>query len=83
GKKYPLEVKVLKKETISVDAGTFSCIVVEPLMRSVGVFKHQGRLKVWLTDDRLKMPVVMKSKILVGSISAELTDYCLGEIEVF
>jgi hypothetical protein len=29
------------------------------------------------------MPVLMKSKILVGSISAELTDFKLGEIREF
>ena len=83
GKHFSLEVKVLKKEVIKVEAGTFQCIVVEPLLQSVGVFKHQGNLKVWMTDDRLKMPVLMKSKVLVGSISAELTDYQLGEIESF
>ncbi len=83
GENYELEVKVLKKENITVEAGNFDCIVVEPLTQSVGVFKHEGRLKVWLTDDRLKMPVLMKSKILVGSISAELTDFGLGEIEAF
>ncbi|MFQ5454230.1 MAG: DUF3108 domain-containing protein, partial [Candidatus Zixiibacteriota bacterium] len=83
GKKYLLEVKVLKRETINVPAGNFDCIVVEPLLQSVGVFKHQGSLTVWLTDDKLKMPVLMKSKVLVGSISAELTDYQLGDIEIF
>ncbi len=83
GDKYELEVKVLGRENITVEAGNFDCIVVEPLTRSVGVFRHEGRLKVWLTDDRLKMPVLMKSKILVGSISAELTNYRLGEIEAF
>jgi hypothetical protein len=80
GKHYPLEVRVLRKETVTVKAGKFDCIVVEPLLVSSGIFKHEGRLKVWLTDDRLKMPVLMKSKVLVGSISAELTDYQLGEI---
>ena len=83
GKLYPLEVKILKRETITVKAGTFDCIVVEPLLKSVGVFKHKGKLRVWLTDDRLKMPVLMKSKVLVGSITAELTDYQLGDIEAF
>ena len=83
GENYPLEVRVVKRETIEVDAGRFDCIVVEPVLQAAGVFKHEGRLKVWLTDDRLKMPVLMKSKVLVGSISAELTDYQLGEIEVF
>lgn len=83
GKKYALEVKVLRKETIKVPAGSFDCIVVEPLLKSVGVFKHEGNLTVWLTDDRLKMPVLMKSKVLIGSISAELKSYQLGEIEIF
>jgi len=83
GKHYPLEVKVLEKEQITVEAGTFDCIVVEPLVQSVGVFKHQGTIKVYLTDDRLKMPVLMKSKVVVGSITAELTSYTLGDIETF
>jgi len=83
GKLYPLEVKVLEEETITVEAGTFDCLVLEPLTQSVGLFKNEGSLKVWVTNDRLKMPVLMKSKILVGSISAELTDYQLGEIDIF
>ncbi len=83
GKLYPLEVRVLEKERITVKAGTFDCIVVEPLLQAAGVFKHEGKLKVWLTDDRLKMPVLMKSKVLVGSISAELTSYELGDIDAF
>ena len=83
GKLYPMEIKVLKKETITVPAGTFECLVIEPLIQSVGVFKHEGKLKVWLTNDRLRLPVLMKSKVLVGSIAAELTSYKLGEIESF
>ena len=83
GKHYPLEVKVVGKETVSVEAGKFDCIVVEPLLLSAGIFQHEGRLKVWLTDDRLKLPVLMKSRVLVGSITAELTDYQLGELLEF
>lgn len=83
GRKYMLEIQVQKRERITVPAGTFDCVVVEPISTSVGLFKHEGTLKVWLTDDRLKMPVLMKSKVVVGSISAELTDYKLGEISDF
>ena len=83
GREVHLEVRVTEKETITVAAGTFDCIVVEPITQSVGLFKHEGELKVWLTDDRLHMPVLMKSKILVGSISVELTDYQLGTLEEF
>lgn len=81
GKTAQLEVRVLRKEKIEVPAGEFDCIVVEPLLQAAGVFRHEGRLTVWLTDDRLKMPVLMRSKVLVGAINAELTNFRLGEVE--
>ena len=46
GKKYPLEVRVIRRETIKVKAGKFDCVVVEPLMQSSGIFKHEGKLTV-------------------------------------
>ncbi|MFQ6033123.1 MAG: DUF3108 domain-containing protein, partial [Candidatus Zixiibacteriota bacterium] len=66
-KNYPLEVKVLRKERIKVPAGTFDCVVVEPILKASGIFKHKGSLTVWLTDDEVKMPVLMKSKVVIGS----------------
>ena len=79
-KNYPLEIKVLRKEKIEVPAGTFDCVVVEPILKASGIFKHKGSLTVWLTDDEVKMPVLMKSKVMIGSISTELTSYKLGEV---
>jgi hypothetical protein len=79
-KNYPLEVKVLRKERIKVPAGTFDCVVVEPILRASGIFQQKGSLTVWLTDDQIKMPVLMKSKVVIGSISTELTNYKLGEV---
>jgi hypothetical protein len=70
----------LNRERIKVKAGVFNTIVVEPLLQAAGLFKHEGKLTVWLTDDGLHLPVLMKSKVLVGSIVAELTDYRLGRI---
>ena len=75
GRIYPLEVKILRRERIRVPAGRFDCIVVEPILKSTGLFQQKGSLKVWLTDDQCRMPVLMKSEILVGSIVAELTNY--------
>jgi len=71
-KLYPLEVKVHKKERIEVPAGEFDCVVVEPILKAAGIFEHKGRLWVWLTDDERHVPVLMKSKIIIGSIVAEL-----------
>jgi len=83
GNNYPLEVRVYRREKVKIKAGEFNCLVVEPLLQTTGVFKHEGKLTVWLTDDRVKLPVLMKSKVVVGSITAELTDYKLGQLEEF
>ena len=72
GKIYPLKVLVHKKERVEVPAGRFDCIVVEPVLRVEGIFKQKGRLAIWLTDDERKIPVLMKSKVLIGSIDARL-----------
>lgn len=82
-KNYPLEVKVLRKERVKVPAGTFDCVVVEPILKASGIFQQKGNLTVWLTDDEIKMPVLMKSKVVIGSISTELTGYKLGEVGKF
>ncbi len=74
GKNYPLEVKVLRTETVSVPAGTFECYVVEPILKASGIFQHKGRLTVWLSTDSTHIPVMMKSKVIIGSINAVLVD---------
>ena len=78
GKNYQLVVKVHERETVTVPAGRFDCVVVEPLLRTSGLFKQEGRLLIWVTDDSRHMPVLMKSKIAVGSIVAELESFRLG-----
>lgn len=79
-KNYSLEVKVLRREKVNVPAGEFDCLVVEPMLQASGIFKHAGRLTVWLTNDKFKIPVLMKSKVAVGSIASKLKKYTLGKI---
>lgn len=75
GKNYPLIVKVHRRERVKVDAGEFDCLVVEPILRGPGVFTQKGRLTVWLTDDDVRMPVLMKSKVVIGHVAAVLKSY--------
>lgn len=78
GKNYPLEIKVGERERVTVDAGTFDCLVLEPVLMGEAVFKQNGRIKVWVTDDPLHLPVLLKSKVFVGAIAGVLTRFELG-----
>ncbi|PJA26237.1 MAG: DUF3108 domain-containing protein [candidate division Zixibacteria bacterium CG_4_9_14_3_um_filter_46_8] len=78
-KNYPLEIKVHRRERVSTRAGTFNCLLLEPVLRTSAIFENKGRLLVWITDDNFKMPVMMKSKVLIGSITTELVWYRLAK----
>jgi len=78
GKNYSLEVQVQGRERVTVDAGTFDCLVLEPVLLSEAVFKQNGRVKVWVTDDELHLPVLLKSKVFVGAIAGVLTHFELS-----
>ena len=81
-KNYPIKILVLKRETIEVPAGTFNCVVIEPVLRAEGIFKAKGNIKIWVTDDQYKMPVMMKTEVFfLGSISAQLTTFTRGKIK--
>jgi len=74
-KVYDLDVVYHGKETIEVAAGKFDCIIVEPLVQEGGLFKSEGNIVIWLTDDNIKMPVRVKTKVVVGAIDADLTSF--------
>jgi hypothetical protein len=74
-KTHELHVKFLGRQELEVGAGTFRTIVVEPLIREGGLFKSEGRVVVWLSDDERKIPIRVNTKVIIGSIDSELRSY--------
>ena len=79
GKHYQLGVRFLGRERLDLPGPLglkVATIVVEPLLlEGTGLFVKQGRLKIWLTDDARRIPVRMRSKVAIGSVSADLEAY--------
>lgn len=69
---YALEVQVLRKETVKTPAGTFPSLVVKPLMKSEGIFHRKGDILIWLSDDERRIPVQVKTRVVLGSVKAVL-----------
>ena len=69
------QARVVKKERITVPAGEFETFLVEPDLKHLGgVFKKSknAKLKIWVTADRRRIPVKIKSKVAVGHFNAVL-----------
>lgn len=76
----PVILKVVRKETITVPAGTFRTIVVQPVIKTKGLFGEGGEAEVYFTDDDRRMLVQLKSKVpVVGNLTLHLQDYRAGE----
>jgi hypothetical protein len=70
------EVKVLRREMVELEDGqVISAIIVEPRLKSEGLFQKSGEMLVWLTDDDRRMPVRMEAKIKIGRVTAKLKSF--------
>jgi hypothetical protein len=76
GKKAVIgKASVIKREKIKIGMGTYDTYLVEPELKHIGgVFEKSkdAKLKVWVTADDRQMPVLIKSKVVIGSVIAEL-----------
>ena len=69
----PVTINVLRKEKVTVPAGTFDAIVVQPIIKSKGIFSEGGQAEVWLSDDDRRIVLQMKSQLKIGSLNLYLT----------
>jgi hypothetical protein len=74
----PVTIKVLRKERVKVPAGEFDAIVLQPIIKTKGIFSEEGEAQVWLMDDPSRIMLQMKSKLKIGSINLYLKSYRPG-----
>jgi len=66
---------IIKRETIKVAGHTYDTFLIEPELKHVGgVFKvsKNAKIQLWVTADNRRIPVRIKSKVVVGSFIGEL-----------
>jgi hypothetical protein len=76
----PVIVKVLRREQVTVPAGTFNTIVVQPLIRTSGLFSEGGEAEIYFSDDWRRLVVLVKTKLSFGRLQMQLEEYTPGEV---
>lgn len=71
---WRMNVKFRKREKESTAYGRFKCVLVEPQLGDDGLFvaKKGKKMLVWITDDELRLPLILKAEIFLGSVTAKL-----------
>jgi Protein of unknown function (DUF3108) len=68
----PVRVTVLRREPVQIPAGTFDAIVVQPTIKTTGIFSEGGRAEVWFAADSTRRMLQMKSRLSFGSLNLYL-----------
>lgn len=72
-KNWLLEIRGMARERVTTPVGTFDTIKVQAMVQYEGLFMDKGDVFIWFTEDEKRIPVMMKSKIKIGSITAILS----------
>ena len=72
----PVVLRVIRRDTVRVPAGTFRTIVVRPSIQTSGLFGEGGQAEVHFSDDDRRILVMIRSRVpVVGSLSLHLRSY--------
>ena len=71
---YDLEIRFLGRETIDTKVGEINALVMAPSLPDNDFFDGGDPVKVWISDDKNKVPLKVKAKIAVGAIEIDIKE---------
>ena len=71
---YELEIRFLGRETIKTRVGEINALVMAPSLPDNDFFSDGDPVKVWISDDRNKVPLKVKAEIAVGAIEIDIKE---------
>ena len=74
-KVFPIKIKYKGIKNVGIRAGKFKCYLFNPVVQTGRVFKHEEDCNFYITCDKNKIPLLIETKLMVGSIKMELTGY--------
>jgi len=69
---YILKLKYTGIEKVKTRLGYFECIRLEPQQVSGRFFNKNNPVNIWITNDSIKLPVLMELNFSIGSVKCEL-----------
>ena len=74
-KRHEVMVRVETKEQVHSIFGKTQAIRMRPQLHFKGLYKKTGDPTIWISDDAARIPLQIKAKIVIGSLTAKLVAY--------
>lgn len=73
-KVYDMQVKILGREEVKTPLGDIRSIVIAPSLPENDFFKEGDPVKVWISDDKNKVPLKIKAELAVGALEIDIKE---------
>ncbi|MCZ6522196.1 MAG: DUF3108 domain-containing protein [Bacteroidetes bacterium] len=72
---YNFQTVFSGKEIIKTKLGKFRSLVLVPIMPDNSLFKGENAIKIWISDDKNKMPLRAEAEMFIGSAGLEIIGF--------
>jgi len=72
---YHNEIVFMGRELVDTEFGAIQCMKFKPRVAVGEIFQDPYPMELWVSDDRNKIPVLMRSAVFIGSVKIELVEY--------
>lgn len=74
-KLYDFKIKYKGKEKIDTEFGEINAIKLAPIMPENGLFEGENSIRLYLSDDRNRLPLSIEADMFVGAVKVDLKKY--------
>lgn len=71
---YDLRLRYLGKDQLKTQLGTFNTIVIAPRIPENDFFEGKEPIKVWISDDKNKVPLKIRAKLGIGALEIDIKE---------
>jgi hypothetical protein len=72
---YDFQVRFLGREVLKTKFGKINAFVMSPVMPENSLFDGEDAIRIWVSDDRNRVPLKVSAKMFVGAFEIELTEH--------
>ena len=76
---YNFNIRYLGKSKLKTDLGVINSLILSPIMPENSLFDGENSIKVWISDDRNKVPLKVKASMFLGAVEINISKYKQGK----
>ncbi len=69
---YHVKMEFLGREKLKTKAGTFTTLVVSPMLPKNQFFSGKNPVRLWMSDDKYKIPLKVKADLFIGAVEIDI-----------